>query len=453
MVYRKSAVLAVVASVLANAGFALADDTAAPLSLRTVVTADATIDVGPDGLLMQGLDKIGVGDPFRNAGINVYGWLEVGYTYDTRSSERILPGPFNLQVGNHFMFNQLALRFERDVKSDQFDVGGMVELMFGTDAAQTRAKGPQFDRNGDPTHRNGSIPSYSDSFSPQHQLDLVQAYVDVNVPVGNGLKLRAGKFVSFLGYETSDPRFNPFYSHSYLFAQLPFSFTGLVGYYQFNEQWSAAGGFTRGWNQFLRDNNSALNVVGQVGYAPNRQWSTSLNFTFGPENDFDNSHYRTTIDFVAAWQVTEELKLGMEALYIYDGGGNRELGSDETHAFGVLWGTNLYASYTINEYITANARLGFTHYNLNNDAYGNREAQDFRNVELFGWAPLPQPTNVWDLTLGVTVKPFPRDPIGKNLIVRPEIRYSYADIQFFEMKDGRFVKDQFTIAIDAVFSF
>ncbi|MCL2646200.1 MAG: porin [Phycisphaerales bacterium] len=467
MFYRKDAVLAVVAGILASAGFAFADGAATqPSSLSlTPTTACSPADGCSSGLLMQGLDKIGVGDALKKADLNIYGWLEAGYTYDHRHGKTavpILPGPFNHEFGsntpgplwgggdrNHFMLNQFVIRFERQVKSDQWDVGGMVEIMYGTDASAIHANGLGLGFNGD-----------DDRFNPQYQPDITQAYVDVNVPIGNGLKFRAGKFVSFLCYETIDPRNNAFYSHSYLFAALPATFTGLVGYYKINDEWAVMGGFTRGWDQCLQDNNgSSIDVVGQVSYTPNKQWSAVLNFTCGPENTNDSSHYRTTIDGILGWQATKELKLGLEGLYVYDGGRNGFVtpisggtgpNANITHAYGDQWGGYLYGSYFIDEYVTANARAGFFHTSVTSQFEGNF----YGLPSLFNGIP-GFDTNVFDFTLGLTVRPFPKDPIGKNLAIRPEIRYSICEdpIYIQSLNPIRSFKDQLTFAADVVFTF
>jgi len=435
MFYRKDAVLAAVAGILASAGFAFAD--AAPLALTNTAAAEAA----PSGLLMQGLDKLNVAQPLKDNGINVYGWLQVGYTFDGRHHKGVFiaPGPFNHETNghsmdgrfydcgcggdrNHLMLNQFVLRFEKEVNvsPDKWDVGGMIEIMYGTDANAIHANGLGLGFNG-----------WDDRFNPQYSVDFTQAYVDVNVPVGNGLKIRAGKFASFINFETIDPRGNLFYSHSYFFGALPATFTGMVADYRLNDQWAFKFGFTRGWDQCLQDNNgSSIDVVGQVSYKFDNQLSADVNFTFGPENYADSSHYRTTIDTIIRWKATEELSLGFEVLYIYDGG------MKGGHAYGDVWGAYAYGSYRINEFVDANARLGFYH----------------DNADFYNW-----PFNVWDLTVGATIKPFPKDPIGKNLIIRPEIRYSFAEIQFFEVKSGsddyRYFKDQITFGADLIFTF
>ena len=53
-----------------------------------------------------------------------------------------------------------------------------------------------------------------------------------------------------------------FYSHSFTFgAALPFTLTGITGYYPIDERWSVEGGISRGWGQSLKDNNGAIDAI------------------------------------------------------------------------------------------------------------------------------------------------------------------------------------------------
>jgi len=443
MFHRKDAVFMAVAGLLASCGFAMAETTEVKtpsLSLEpTVATAQ---DAGaPSAPLMMGLDKIGAAKPLQDWGINIYGWVEAGYTYNHRhagSSRPIAPGPFNHEVGNHFMLNQVDLRFERLVDSKKFDVGGLVELLYGSDAARIHSTGLGY--NGTDATDDGRPADEARTFANYHpilQFDIPQAYVDVNIPVGNGLKVRAGKFVTLLGYETIDPRGNPFYSHSYLFSAIPFTQTGIMTFYSFNEQWSMALGVTRGWDIATEDTNGcAIDVLGQVAYVPNKQMSFYLNFVSGPETAGDTSHYRTAINPIFVWQVTDKAKVGVEGLYVYDGSfqsfDNPITGMRVSHAYGDVWGAALYGQYVINDYVTANVRLEKAHTFLT-----------------------PSSTNFYEVTLGVTVKPLPKDPIGQNLSFRPEIRYDYCEDHVFNngSNDGRGFKDQLTFGCDVIFTF
>src|SRR5438094_234260 len=114
MTFGHHAVLAAVIGLLATSGIALADSPSPNTSLTlnpSVLTADEETETG---LLMEHLNKAGIGKPLTDQKLNIYGWIEAGYTYNHRHhghEDPILPGPFNHEVGNHFMLNQVALRF------------------------------------------------------------------------------------------------------------------------------------------------------------------------------------------------------------------------------------------------------------------------------------------------------------------------------------------------------
>jgi hypothetical protein len=446
---RKEVILMAVASVLATSSLAMAD--AAPktsLSLNpTVVTADTA---APDGLLMMGLDKAGVAKILKDAKLNIYGWIEGGYTYNHRhggsgqNDATIFPGPFNTERGNRFMMNQLVLRFEKQVDGKTFDVGGMVELMYGSDANRIHATGLGY--NGSDATDNNS-PADSDAVAnidPTWQFDIPQAYVDIGVPIGTGLRVRVGKFVTLLSYETIDPRTNPFYSHSYLFNAVPFTHVGIMGDYKVNDNLEVQLGITRGWDIGTEDTNGcAIDVLGQIAYKFNNQLNAVFNFSVGPENGLkngssgsysDSGHYRVALDPIVYWQVTKALKVAVEGLYVYDGG--RDGTVSDTHHYGDVWGAAGYVAYTVNDMLTVNGRLEKEHYNVN-----------FGGPGVSG--------NVYEATLGVTITPLPKDQYLKGLSVRPEIRYDFTDSSNspFQAHGGESYKDQLTFGADVIFQF
>jgi hypothetical protein len=460
MFYRKDAVLMAVAGLLAANGYAMADATAPKLSLNpgVITAADEAGDKAP---LMWALDKAGAGGTLADLKLNIYGWVESGYTYNHRHTDEnsnlgagkgLIPGPFNHEVGNHYMLNQLDLRFERLVASDKFDVGGLVEVLYGTDANLTHSSGMPFN-GADPTTDNSPVDSApGDRYMANYGFDVLQAYATINLPVGSGLTLTVGKFVTLLGYETIDPRGNgqvgnPFYSHSYIFGSLPFTQTGVLGTYQVNEQWKVIAGVTRGWDQSLEDggvdgSKCALDGLGQIAYTPNKQWTVLLNWSVGPQNELDTSHYRTVIDPIVVWQVSDQLKLAAEGLYIYDGGLNQTLGTGVTHAYGDVWGAAVYASYMINDMFTLNGR--FEKYHTSVD--GNLGAVS---------APSGGSLNIYSITVGTTITPMPKDPWGKNISIRPEVRYDFTDSSAnppFPAQNRSF-KDQLTFAADVIVKF
>ncbi len=371
------------------------------------------------GLLMRLLDRAGVGKPLNDAGINIYGFIEGSYTYGASAPpNNKLPNRVFDTVHEDPTLNQLDLSIERtvdtakSVKDHSVDVGAHVQWIYGADAGLI--------------HSNGLFDWYDNRYSPRNQFDPVQAYIDVALPVGNGLKLRAGKFVTLLGKEVINPTQNYLFSHSYLFGYaIPFTHVGVLGTYSLSDELSVTAGFTRGWNQSLEDNNDAIDFLGSLAYAPNKKWSFSLSMTEGPEAAGDNGDYWTVVDLVASYQATDRLKLELNADY---GDAPHALSSGDSAQW---YGIAGYASYQLNKAVTLNSRLEW---------YDDVDGFTLGNGS----------NNVYEATLGVSIKPFTDDAVGSNLVIRPEIRLDYSDKPFFDNATDHY---QFTAAIDAFFTF
>ncbi len=264
--------------------------------------------------------------------------------------------------------------------------------------------------------------------SPENQFDLEQAYVDVAVPVGNGLRIRAGKFVTLVGYETINPTTNPLFSHSFLFTFAePLTQTGIYGTYAFNDQITLDAGIDRGWDQSLTDNNAAIEGFGRVSYVTaDKKTNIYGTLLCGPQLGGDSGHYRTLFDLVVNYQWSDQISLGLNGDYVYGSAEDPKSG-DEAQYFGLAG----YASYKINDYFTVNGRAEWF-----NDNDGARVA---------GTA-----ANYYEGTLGVNITPFPQDALGSNWKIRPEVRYDYASKGIF---DGGTQNWQCTGAIETYFTY
>jgi hypothetical protein len=221
------------------------------------------------------LDRVGVGRPLDDAHINLYGHVEVGYTHNfarppvLHFHNRRLGLEFdsvhlqNLGRGfdiadNLLLLNQLDLTIERvvDASKKRWDVGGRAELLYGADAELV--------------HANGLGEHFNVRTLPDYQFDPLQLYVDVAVPVGNGLRLRFGKFTYFYAI---DPNESVFYSHSFTLASasgagtltqaaVPLTLSGGSAEYYLNDRLTVEGGVSVGWNQALRVRPRALRHFG-----------------------------------------------------------------------------------------------------------------------------------------------------------------------------------------------
>jgi hypothetical protein len=246
-----------------------------------------------------------------------------------------------------------------------------------------------------------------------------------NIPVGNGLLMKSGKWVTPMGYETINPTTNPLYSHSFLFNfAIPLTHTGSMATYGIDQNWSASVAVVRGWDQSLEDNNDSHAYIGSVAYTGEKIGGV-LTLIAGPEQTDDESDWRYVFDFVLTYSEGDNLKLALNA----DWGSENNAGINGDDA--QWWGVAGYAIYDINEYLAAVGRLEWF-----SDNDGARLGVD--DLEM------------WEATVGVNVKPMPNNAYGQYLIFRPEIRYDAASEDVF---DGLGDDSQFTFGVDAIFKY
>ena len=76
-------------------------------------------------------------------------WLDQGATINTLSPRNRINGPVTFNDrSNDYQLNQIYLRLKRDVdtEGDRWDMGGRVDLLYGTDSIYTEARGLESDR-------------------------------------------------------------------------------------------------------------------------------------------------------------------------------------------------------------------------------------------------------------------------------------------------------------------
>lgn len=415
----------------------LFDDTTAPSSAPS--TAPATAPSGPTSLtpLMFVLDPTPVGKWLENNKFDITGFTELGYFIDT-NNPRSGTGPhddsptfisFPGAYSNHLLLDQLDLTIDKTIDSTKsWDWGFFVETGYGTDDAYI--------------HSNGILSNRTPSFapgvgSPQNQLDLVQANASLLVPLGSGLTIQAGKFVALFGNETINPTTNLFYSHSYnFFYGIMFNNTRLTGSYTFSKlimgnDLTVIGGISNGWNQSIRDNNGAIDALGEASFNLTKSLAMVMNFEEGPESAGDNGDYWTTVEAIPTYTVSDQLTVAGDFLY-----------SDAPHVAvttpgeSAQWyGAAFYSNYKLDSMFALNAR-----------------AEWYRDQ---GGATTGTQANYYELTLGVQIHPLPNDNIFQYLQFRPEIRLDDSDRRVYNMSHDNGAGDysEVTFAVDAIMQF
>jgi Putative beta-barrel porin-2, OmpL-like. bbp2 len=149
--------------------------------------------------------------------------------------------------------------------------------------------------------------------------DLRQAYASWIAPVGSGLRLDAGKFVTHVGYEVIDgwDNYNDNYSRSFLFNYaIPFTHTGAKLSYTFSPQVTVMGMVANGWDSTL-SRTRGKTVGAQLALTPIEPLTVYVNYLGGSEmvGDGPQTAFRQVFDVVAVYKATPWLTLGANGDY------------------------------------------------------------------------------------------------------------------------------------------
>ena len=258
--------------------------------------------------------------------------------------------------------------------------------------------------------------------TPDDEFDLTEAYVDYVAPLGSGLKLRFGKFVTYHSAEVIEAKDNFNYSRSFLFnVAVPFTHTGFMAGYKFSEAFTANLYLVNGWDVTTDNNNGKTFGAGFI-FTPLDAVQLTFNFMYGPEQPDNISHNRFLFDWIGAFKVTKQLTLMANVDYAHEesdplnGGKNSE-----------WYGAALYAKYDFTDFFSTSIRAEYF-----DDKNGVRTgiAQKLKEITL-----------------------SPEFRIAKGLLVRPEYRHDWSDQKGFDSHKNAFdKKSQDTIALGMMYS-
>jgi hypothetical protein len=312
-------------------------------------------------------------------------------------------------VDRGYTFNMAELSVKKD-PSERYPFGFGLVLTGGEDA--------QFN------HAIGIFRGASDTPTDTEKVDLREAYLSYKIPVGTGLTLKAGKFVTLLGYEVIESPNNLNFSRSLLFNfATPLTHIGVLGSYALTDTLSATAGLVLGWD-VADDRNHAPSGTGQLTYTVVKDLSTGLNFIVGPERNGDTTNIRWVADLVANYTGLPKTTLGANFDY------GQEAHAAPSGGDASWWGLAGYAAYDWTEKLRTAARLEYF-----------RDRDGFRTG--FG-----RDLGVYEGTLTLQYK------IWRGLVGRLEYRHDEADGTVFNVKaSGPTSQSQDTVAIDLYYSF
>lgn len=274
--------------------------------------------------------------------------------------------------------------------------GGRIDLNFGPAMAVFHATEP------------GGVETF------QH---VQEGYLSYLAPIGSGLQIDAGKFVTPIGAEPTEAKDNWNYSRSILFFAGPYYHSGVRFAYAFNDRLSLGGGVSNGWNDVV-DNNAGKTVNLQVSVKPTPQWTIVQNYMAGPERPDDDDGWRHLSDTTVSFTATDKLSLMV----------NYDYGRDSVASEPINWqGVALYAKYSIDDVFAIAPRFEYID---DHDGFVTGESQSI---------------TAFTLTCDMKLTP--------SLLWRAEYRGDDTGTDYFMKRSGAATSRQHSIGFALLYSF
>jgi len=253
---------------------------------------------------------------------------------------------------------------------------------------------------------------------PDFMKFVEQAYVSYLAPIGNGLSVDFGKFVTPHGAEVIETRDNYNYSRGLLFSlAIPYYHAGLRASYPATETVTLTGYLVNGWNN-VRENNSGKTVGGSIAYKPSDRFSFTQSYMVGPEQQDNNDDFRHLLDTLVSYQLNDRVTLL----------GNFDYGRDTIVGEAVDWyGFAAYARYQGTERWAVTPRYEWF---KDSDGFATGVPQDVQEVTITS-----------------------EHRLAGGFITRFEWRTDFSNQEYFVNDQGAAKKNQSTFTVGVMYAF
>jgi hypothetical protein len=321
-----------------------------------------------------------------------------------------------------YTFNMAEFSIKKDF-SERYPFGYGLVLTAGVDSQKNHAIGIF----------RGDTDSYP--FRNTTPFDLQEAYGSALIPIGSGLTLKGGKFVTLLGYEVIESPNNLNFSRSFLYTfAVPFTHVGGLASYSPFPWLAITAGPVVGWD-VADDNNSAPSVMGQFAVTAVKDLALTLNWITGPEQAHENGHPRTVLDFIGTYTGVKKLTLALNVDYGWEYNEPNLVPTRSSSNDASWWGVAAYAAYDWIPPLRTALRVEYF--------------QDTQGVRTLAASPGSR-VALWDVTATVQYK------IWKGLVARLEYRHDNANQKVFAIRAPGYVptgKSHDTLSLDLYYSF
>ncbi len=240
-------------------------------------------------------------------------------SFQTITLNGFLSGTYTHNFGHpDSQLNQFRV-FDFNADKPVFDVG---ELVLQKPVSKPGQWGFRMDltAGSDEPEVSASYGFFRDADGDAGDVDIHQLFISYIAPVGSGLRVDFGKFVTHMGYEVIDgyDGYNDNASRSFQFGYgIPFTQTGLRTSYAFTSRFSAGLMLVQGAD-VVKDNNSSKSVCAQLTFNPSKSVSLIANYMGGAERTNNNHDLRHTFELINTWKPQAKLSLALDLLYATD---------------------------------------------------------------------------------------------------------------------------------------
>jgi hypothetical protein len=347
-------------------------------------------------------------------GVTLGGFLDTSYTWSSNHPRR----PSNIS-GRYFdkdhdkiVFNNFHLFVEKPEKD--WGVGFRVSGDFG--------------RTGE-LLREATL--WGTRLQDEPSAELREAYLTTTIPVGEGIGIKGGLFVTTLGTEIlpNPGAYNDNISRSFLFNfGIPLRHLGVLFSYPVVKILSVNAGVVTGWDN-PHDNNGQPSAMWGFSLTPIDQFGLVSSFIYGPEQFHNSGNKRFTMSHVATIKPFDPLAVILEYTYGHEEraslGGTRD----------AMWhGVAGIVSYGWTDRFSTALR-----------AEAFRDKDGARLLGNFFGTHADQ--TLAEITLTGSYK------FTKMLLGRVEYRQDWADERFFKKRATTADKSQGTLAAQLIYTF
>jgi Putative beta-barrel porin-2, OmpL-like. bbp2 len=336
------------------------------------------------------------------------GFVDAFYTYNSNQPIGRVNALHNFDINSSTLgLNMIELGADKPATADS-RLGYHVTLGFGQAMNAV---------NGSEIGPGGTEPNFAQY--------LKDGYLTYMAPVGSGLTVNVGKFVTAAGAEVIETKDNWNYTRGILFAwAIPYFHTGVSAKYAFNDKVALTGFLVNGWNNSI-ENNTGKTTGFNLALTLTKKLSWYHTYLVGPEQANDNSDFRHLYDTVLTYNPTDKLSLMANFDYGHDHGTSP---TSPFFATNVWWsGIAGYVKYAPNDKW---AVVGRGEYFKDHNGFSTGAAQ-----------------NLSEFTFTL------QRMLSQKLISRLEFRRDMSDVPFFPYRTGDFRDNQNTVTLGLVYAF